>query len=676
MASLNTLRTKFGYVLSGVIAFALLAFIFSLKNEMGFSGNDPEVGKINGKSITYTKYLAEYESMKQQSGLTESTEQEAAQLASATWQSLISKNLIIPGLEQMGITMSDEERMAVINGEISTQTFSSMFMNPSTGLYNVEAINNFLSQAAIHPEAEAAWNTINEQARTERMTTKYLGLLRGGAYVNKLEVASGVDAANESFSGQWIRKSYTDMADSLYSVSNSEIKAYYNERKAAYKKLPSRSISYVSFDVTPTPEDLVAIENEVLEVGKNFEAAENVTAFTRENRYGSIANNFRTAAQMTDDEAAALTAGEQYGPINNNNLWTMSRVAESKMAPDTIGVRVIALQYTQTELADSLETLVKGGADFAELATNYSLDQRSAQNGGDMGELPFSSYPDYMSEKLSDVKSGDYVKIESGDMILMMNVYRADAPSTHYRVATIEYPIVASEATRRDTHSKAGLFSVDAKSSIQNFNSSASKAAVTAATAQISAGERSVRGIADSRAVARWAFGAEVGEISEIFKTESGYVVAMLSEVDDSEYRSLESVASTIRSILIRDKKFAAMSGEVSGSTIEAAAKSIGSEVKNFENVKFSSFYIPELGVEAALIGAISAADKGVLSAPIQGMSGMYLFVVDDVVAGEDQTAEAERVRAQAAAETAIQNGSFNALQEMGNIVDLRGEFL
>ena len=36
MASLNTLRTKFGVVLSIIIGLALLAFILSLKTEMGF----------------------------------------------------------------------------------------------------------------------------------------------------------------------------------------------------------------------------------------------------------------------------------------------------------------------------------------------------------------------------------------------------------------------------------------------------------------------------------------------------------------------------------------------------------------------------------------------------------------------------------------------------------------
>ena len=64
MASLNTLRTKFGVVLSIVIALALLAFIFSLRTDMGFSNNDPKVGVINGDKIRYSEYLNEYETVK------------------------------------------------------------------------------------------------------------------------------------------------------------------------------------------------------------------------------------------------------------------------------------------------------------------------------------------------------------------------------------------------------------------------------------------------------------------------------------------------------------------------------------------------------------------------------------------------------------------------------------
>ena len=55
MISLNTLRTKFGVVLSVVIGVALLAFILSLKTEMGFSGQDPKVGEIAGENINYSE---------------------------------------------------------------------------------------------------------------------------------------------------------------------------------------------------------------------------------------------------------------------------------------------------------------------------------------------------------------------------------------------------------------------------------------------------------------------------------------------------------------------------------------------------------------------------------------------------------------------------------------------
>ncbi len=72
MASLNTLRTRFGIVLSVIIALALLAFILSLKTEMGFSGQDPKVGVIAGEKINYSEYYEEYERVKAQSGAQES----------------------------------------------------------------------------------------------------------------------------------------------------------------------------------------------------------------------------------------------------------------------------------------------------------------------------------------------------------------------------------------------------------------------------------------------------------------------------------------------------------------------------------------------------------------------------------------------------------------------------
>ena len=91
MASLNTLRTKFGILLSIIIALALLAFILSLKTEMGFTGNDPRVGVIDGEKINYSEYYEQYEQVKSKSGMQERDEQQSAMLANGTGQALITK---------------------------------------------------------------------------------------------------------------------------------------------------------------------------------------------------------------------------------------------------------------------------------------------------------------------------------------------------------------------------------------------------------------------------------------------------------------------------------------------------------------------------------------------------------------------------------------------------------
>ena len=110
MASLNTLRTKFGIVLSIIIALALLAFILSLKTEMGFSGNDPRVGVIDGEKINYSEYYETYERVRSQSGTVDSDEQQSAMLANAAWQQLFSQYVLDPGFERLGLRVRRTEQ--------------------------------------------------------------------------------------------------------------------------------------------------------------------------------------------------------------------------------------------------------------------------------------------------------------------------------------------------------------------------------------------------------------------------------------------------------------------------------------------------------------------------------------------------------------------------------------
>lgn len=676
MASLNTLRTKFGILLSVIIALALLAFILSLKTEMGFSGNDPRVGVIDGEKINYSEYYDQYELVKSQSGMQDSDEEQSAMLANATWQALISKYVLTPGFEQVGLRVSESERMAVLSGQEYSQALYNAFADPRTGELNVAAISQFLAQAETNPEAANAWAQLNEQIRMERAFQKYAGLVRGGVYVNALEVDRGVKSANNTFSGKWAGKRYASVPDSLISVSNSDLKAYYDSHKNMFKQTPSRTISYVVFSVDPTEADLKALENTAMEVGSEFAAATEVRSFVRANRNGKVADNYVSKAQLTDEEAEALMADKMYGPVLKNNEWTMSRVVESKMAPDSVGIRHIVLPYTAETLADSLLTTLRAGADFAQTAMQYSVYEATAANGGEVGVMPFSTFTGEFIDALASAKKGDILKIASGDAIQLIEVYRADRPTKHIQVATITYPVIASDATRRTVHSQAGTFSVNAKGSSEAFADAAAEAAITPRVAQIMQGDRTVRGLEDSRELTRWAYGAEPGDLSEIFTVGNDYVIAMLTDIDDDEYASLEKVAAQVRAQVLRDKKYDYIVKELSGTTLAEQAASLGSEVADFSDVTYETFFVNGVNaLEPRLVGAITASEKGVVSAPVKGMSGVYVFEVGDIQTAEKQTAEGERVRAQATAESMAQQFVIPAIQQMAKIQDLRGKY-
>ena len=676
MASLNTLRTKFGIVLSIVIAGALLAFILSLKTEMGFSGNDPRVGVIDGEKINYSEYYNQYEQVKAQSGAQESNEQQSAMLANAAWQALIGKYVLTPGFDKMGLRVTEPERMSMVSGQHPSQAFYNAFADPRTGEYNVAAVHQFLSEAEANAQAQQAWAQLNEQARMEREVAKFLGLIKGGVYVNSLEVANGVNSANNTYAGKWAGKKYSAVPDSLIQLKSSDIKAYYNSHKNMFKQTPSRALSYVVFEVSPTDDDMLALEKSVAEVGAQFAATEELKSFVRANRNGKIADNYVSAKQLSEEEAKALLDGATYGPVLKNNEWTMARALDTKIVPDSMGIRHIVLPYTQEALADSLLTVLKGGADFAQVAAQYSVYDATAANGGEVGVMPFSAFSGEFAAALANAKTGDIVKIASSDAIQLMQVYRADKPSKHVQVASITYPVEASAATRRDIHNQAGTFSVNAKGSVEAFNDAASAAAVTPRIASLAQGERTIRGLEDSRDVARWAYGAEVGDVSEIFPVGKDYVIAMLTEIDDNEFAPLEKVSAQIRAQVLRDKKYDYIVKGLSGSTLDEQAKSLGTEVADFDNVTFGAFYVNGPGFEPRLIGAISSTtEKGVLSAPVKGLSGVYVFEVDDIQTSDKQTAEGEKVRAQAMAESMAQQFSVQAIQQMAKIQDLRGKY-
>ena len=673
MVSLNTLRTQFGVLLSIIIGGALLAFILSLKTEMGFSGNDPEVGEVNGDEIHYSEFLAAYEDVKTQMGGDNFDYDQSAQAVSMAWQQLLTDRVFVPGFEKLGLTVTSAERKAMLLGELQSGVFSSVFADPRTGIYNVTAVTDFLAQTESNVEMQRIWNLIDKQARIERSMNKYMDLVRGGAYANTLTLNKGVVAENNTYKGHFVACKYASVADSLVSVSKSDIKKYYKAHKSQYKQSPYRTVEYVLFEVEATDADKAAIEATAKGASTLFANTKNLKNYVREEAHASLANTFVAANTLPSAEAKALRAGKMFGPELQGDEWYASRVAEVRNVADSIELQHIVVSYMDTKLADSLYTVAsKKGADFAALASQYSVAESSV-DGGVIGKIAYSTLAPELADAFVSVRKGDVVKVAFGNAIQIFKVLSTGPVTRHYRLATLTYKVEPSQDTQREVHRNASLFAVNAKGSIEKFKEAANAQSIITSSMNVDQSARNVPGLENSLEVVRWANDAKVGDVSDIIKIDNNYVVATLTAIDKNEYKPLDKVSTQIKNILLRKAKAALLVEKMKGATLEEIAANAESKVEEFKDAKLSSYYIQGVGVEPRVAGAIAtvAADAtGVVLPLVEGNSGVYAVVVDEVAVDAKQTVEAERVKAQAEAEAMASRRAFWAIQEKAELVD------
>ena len=687
MAGLNTLRTKGGLFLTIFIGLALLLFIVSLAFENGGMGQqDPKVAEINGEKITYTNYQDTFDAVQNNlsamSGQDYSSSEAQDAVHNMTWQQLLNKYAIEPGFNKMGINVSDAERIELISGQYVSPIIVSAFTNPQTGMFSPEEVVNFLNAAAADqqygPLMMQRYEMLVNDALVQRSMEKYVGLVSKGVFVNDLEVAAGVTAANKAFSGRWVGQNYAQVADSLVKVEKADIEKFYNEHKKMFKQTPSRSVSYVVFEVEPTENDRLAAANEVEKMTAEFAATDEPMIYAKSKSRQTVDEAYYSREALST-EMAAIAFGKDrsqvYGPVLENDVYHISRVTDVRSMPDSVGVSYIVLAQNAAK-ADSLMAAAKGGANFAAMAMEFSEDRATAELGGELGVLPYSSYPEEFRAEIDKASKGSFFKVDMGQVVYVVRVDRKDAPVMKAQVATITYPVMASPATEKEVHSVASQFSVAAQGSIEKFNAAASEFAMVPRVARITNNDRQMAGMGnDSRSIVRWAFDAKVGEVSEIYTVDRDYVVAIVTEQRDEQFATMQQVYNEIYPMVLNEKKFDYLKSQLAGKSIDEAAAALGVEVGSFENVTANGFYIDGIGIAPRTIGAIANAAEGEVSKPINDMTGAYIIVVDQTVEAENQTADKERVRQQAMVEAQAAQRMNQALYEGSKIEDLRVKF-
>ena len=232
----------------------------------------------------------------------------------------------------------------------------------------------------------------------------------------------------------------------------------------------------------------------------------------------------------------------------------------------------------------------------------------------------------------------------------------------------------ASEKTNNDIVKSVESFMTAAGNTAESFNEAANAAQYEVLTGvanrndyvAMQGRERGVRGIANSRGIAIWAYEAKVGD-KKYFYGENLIHVVMVASIDDNKYELKNDFA--IENMLKRDKQYEAIASQLAmGTAIEGAVEG------NFSGVKFSDVAV-DGKFDAALVGAIARSRETGVETKVKGNTAAFVFVVDAINGELDPaTYDAERTPSMTQRESQMKRVAVEAMTNKADVNDMRGE--
>lgn len=689
MATLEKIRSK-AVLLVVVIGLALLAFIigdFLNSGQSFFMMNQNKVATVNGKSIGVEEFqqrvnarTEQMQAMYQQNGMA-MPDGISSNIQMEVYEQMINEELMNEELDKLGITVSDAELQDMLTGDNIHPEIVRAFTDPATGAFDHAALDNYLS-VIFHPEENGytqpeelqqiamqrqAWVDMENQIRQSRAYEKFMNLLIASSQPNKIDAEMAYAAQTSSVDIAYTVQSYATVADSTIQVSNSDLQAQYNKMKARYETPEVRTIRYLAVDVKPSTEDYARVEEKINMLQETFATTNDVASVVDNNSDMPYEDAFVTISAMPAEMKAFVEnakVGDATAPAFANEAYTMYRLMDTKMAPDTITVQLANFAMGDARMDSVYNVLVAGGA-FDAL-------------GEDVNTIAEFTVTEDMIETLgrefvNDIfAAGDkYFKTQSlGGTQHIAKVVKRTAPVAKAKVATLTIEVVPSMDTETNLYNKLSSY-VATYDNVQQFADSAYTQGYTVMPVDCQANQTSIAGIQNARSIIHWAFNAKKGEFSEIFEINDRYIVAALEKITPEGYRPMEELETTLTAAARREKKADVIKEQLAAAaptTMADYAAAMNAKVDTVKFVSIASPSVSSLGYEPVIAGVANGLEQGEMSAPVAGNRGVYVIEVvkkNTATRPYDETAEMQRLQQQYMAAT---NQFVEVLKEKADI--------
>ena len=313
---MRKMRNSAKYVMA-ILAFAFVGWlVFEGINDMS-GGNigaeiNPVVGEAGGREIRYSVWNNYLESqLAAARGANRSlTEEEIRVVTDRAWEGMVSLVLLEGELERLGIEVADAEVLSAFLNQPPPEMFSHPAFQ-TDGRFDIEKYRRFFTDPATD---EAQLLQIESYYRTILPRNKLEELIRGGVYVSEAEAWQFFKDTNETATVRFVSVNpQTAVPDSAVSVTDAEIRSYYNAHREDFEIPETARVNMVTIPFRPSPEDTLAARVRAAELhqrildGESFEDV--ATAESADSISAPLGGDMGRRA-LTDFDPALLAATE------------------------------------------------------------------------------------------------------------------------------------------------------------------------------------------------------------------------------------------------------------------------------------------------------------------------------------------------------------------------------
>ena len=195
MSVIQSIRDKGAWIIFGIIALALIAFILQDGVRRGGSSTDnTTLGKVNGEKI---ERLAFEEKLTMQERMYGPQGAQREQLIGSLWNQEVERIVLQQEYDKLGLQITGKELTEILFGENSP--LKQEFTDPKTGVFRANDAKQAFAQIKKSKNAEQV-NMINAVYITptieQGLRMKYQGLLQQSAYVPKWLIEKQIGRAS------------------------------------------------------------------------------------------------------------------------------------------------------------------------------------------------------------------------------------------------------------------------------------------------------------------------------------------------------------------------------------------------------------------------------------------------------------------------------------------------